>query len=37
MKCGLMRKTVTWEGIHVSAPHSQTVSNERKCQNFSVS
>jgi len=31
-----MRKTVTWEGIHVSALRSQTVSNERKCQNFSV-
>jgi len=27
MKCGLMRKIVTCECIHVSAPRSQTVSN----------
>jgi len=29
MKCGLMRKIVTWEWIQVSALGSQTVSNER--------
>jgi len=29
MNCGLMRKIVTWEGIHVSALRSQTVSNEK--------
>ena len=29
MKCGLMRKIVTWEGIHVSALRSQTVSNKK--------
>ena len=28
MKCGLMRKVVTWEGIHVSALRFQTVSND---------
>jgi len=28
MKCGLMCKIVTWEGIHVSALCSQTVSND---------
>jgi len=28
MECGLMYKTVTWEGIHVSALHSQMVSND---------
>ena len=27
MKCGLMRKILTWKGIHVSALRSQTVSN----------
>jgi len=27
MKCGSMRKIVTWEGIHVSTLRSQTVSN----------
>jgi len=34
MKCGLMPKTVTLKGIYVSALLSQTVSNERKYQNF---
>ena len=28
MKCGLMRKIVTLEGISVSAMRSQTVSND---------
>ena len=28
MKRGLMRKIVTWEGIHVSALRSRTVSND---------
>jgi len=28
MKCGLMRKIVTWEGTHVSALRSQMVSND---------
>jgi len=27
MNCGLMRKIVTWEGIHVSALCSQMMSN----------
>jgi len=26
MKCGLMRKIVTWEGIHVSALRFQAVT-----------
>jgi len=28
MKCGLMRKIVTWEGIQVSAQRSQMMSND---------
>jgi hypothetical protein len=28
MKCGLMRKLVSWEGIHAKALRSQTVSND---------
>jgi len=35
MKCGLMRKIVTWEGIHVSALRSQTVSND-VCWEFTL-
>jgi DMSO/TMAO reductase YedYZ heme-binding membrane subunit len=31
MKCDLRRKIVTWEGIHVSALRSQTVSTEVCC------
>jgi len=28
MKCGLMRKIVTWEGIQLSGLRSETVSND---------
>jgi hypothetical protein len=31
MKCGLMRKIVTWDGMHVSALHSQKLSNDVYC------
>ena len=27
MKCGLMSKIVTWEGMHVTALRSQSVGN----------
>ena len=32
MNCGLMRKIVTWEGIHVSALRSQMISDSSVCR-----